>query len=92
MLRVTMLASLVLLSVACANNASAPKASAGTAPVAVASKDQGKKTNKVCETELPVGSHMPITTCRDQETIDQERAETQQMLRDHPAVSTKSGN
>jgi hypothetical protein len=82
--RVSTVFMLSLLASACAHqSAPATKDPTGSA-VALASKKGNTRTTKVCETEMQVGSHFPITVCRTQEERDQERERTQQALRNAP--------
>jgi hypothetical protein len=85
--------AICVLVTACAHQEPAPAAKkdpTGDA-VALAAKTGSSRTQKVCTTEMQVGSHFPITVCRSQEESDKVREQTQQSLRNAPQ-RTQGGN
>jgi hypothetical protein len=82
--RIRVFGAILALLGACAHPGSAPKDPTGTAVALASKRGEASRSQKTCETEIPVGTHFPVIVCRSQEDRDLERERSKQALRIAP--------
>jgi hypothetical protein len=93
MSRTPFLLALVVAGLCACATAAPPAQTADAAPSpATAAKPRKTVPKKICENEMPIGSHLATVRCRNADQADQERAATQTELLRARATPTLPGN
>ncbi|HVO19915.1 MAG TPA: hypothetical protein VMU15_11700 [Anaeromyxobacter sp.] len=78
--------------VACATEQPATQSTATASPQASAAPGQKAVPKKICENEMPIGSHIATVRCRNVDDSSQQRAATQaDLLRPQTNLGAKAG-